>query len=68
MDGHEKWTPPGHKGADKRDLVFDSALEFILPGSIANDRQLMVILEVSCEHETGLTASLSLHSESPSKL
>jgi hypothetical protein len=58
VDGIEKWTPPGHKGADKRDLVFDSQLEFILPGSIANDREQMVVLEVcydddenSCQRE-----------------
>ena len=48
VDGLEKWTPPGHKGADKRDLVFDSQLEFILPGSIANNREQMVVLEVCC--------------------
>ena len=46
VDGIEKWSPQGHKGADKRDVVFDNQLEFILPGSIANNRQQMVVLEV----------------------
>ena len=46
VDGFEKWSPSGHKGADKRDVVFDSQLEFILPGSIANNREETVVLEV----------------------
>ena len=46
VDGIEKWSPPGRKGADKRDVVFDSQLEFILPGRIANKRDETVVLEV----------------------
>ena len=46
VDGIEKWSPSGHKGADKRDVVFDAQLEFILRGSIANNREETVVLEV----------------------
>ena len=60
VDGLEKWSPSGHKGADKRDVVFDSQLEFILPGSIANNRQERVVLEVQSSNFSVDVSKVSL--------